>query len=142
MSEEDGEMRVAMRNTVILVIVLGAAGCAADLRVVDKYDPADDQLGRPQPYCVPSGSALLVTIENVGNADAGASRVRIDYYDNAIRYGSVPAIPKGEIRSVRVDEEDCYKAQQKCTFTITADWDKAVRESDEDNNTADGECLP
>ncbi|HEV8590264.1 MAG TPA: CARDB domain-containing protein [Pyrinomonadaceae bacterium] len=83
---------------------------------------------------------LIVTIQNQGLADAGASITRVDFSPGGgHQLITTPAIPAGGSVDVFVTFPPlCFRPD--CTFRIAADSTGFVSESDEFNNAAGGTC--
>lgn len=82
---------------------------------------------------------LIVTIQNQGLADAGASITRVDFATGGHQLITTPAIPAGGSVDVFVTLPPlCFRPD--CTFRIAVDSTGFVSESNEFNNAAGGTC--
>jgi hypothetical protein len=82
---------------------------------------------------------LIITIQNQGLADAGASITRVDFATGGFQLITTPAIPAG--RSVEVlatFPPGCFRPD--CTFRLAVDSTGFVSEASEGNNVAGGTC--
>lgn len=92
-------------------------------------------------YCqINDEGQLIVTVKNQGSLDAGKFDVKIEFSSGQPGTISVDGLPAGESKDLLVDFPDsCWRPD--CYFTITVDPDDLIKESNEDNNIAEGICI-
>ena len=88
----------------------------------------------------PSPFQLVVTVGNLGNTDAPASTTKIAFITGTSSLLATPPIPAGtEIDLPPISFS--VSCGTHCRFTITSDSGNQLNESNEENNSANGECL-
>jgi subtilase family serine protease len=82
---------------------------------------------------------LRVTVKNVGNGEAGASRTTVAF-GNDRRTQDTPIIPAGgSVDLLFRVPASCFDPE--CDFRILVDSEREVGESNEQNNVASGICA-
>ncbi len=123
----------------LILAALLLSSCRAGLQVQQAKDAPDESA-----YCNidESTGLLLVTITNQGQVDAPASVAAVRFHDGKEVKMPTPAIPAGEsitLEGINFSYDDNC-TEPNCNFTITADAQNAVLESNEENNSAQGFC--
>ena len=101
-------------------------------------------LAQPDGLCWWDGYSLRLAVKNTGTATAAATQVKLDFTSNYFgRWYAVPALAPGAtynfaVYDLRLDE-NCYAGN--CRAKLTADWNNALAESNETNNTASRTCY-
>lgn len=127
------------RVTVLGVKPTGSRGTASE-RVPDlvPYSPLG---AAPAAFCriEQGGQWLRVTIKNQGNSDTDSSKAMVTFGNTSIELDT-PSIPSGgSVDLLFRVPASCFNPD--CFFKINVDSDSQVNESDEGNNSANGQCL-
>jgi hypothetical protein len=88
------------------------------------------------------GDNLVVKIKNAGQQDSAATTTRVVFSmaNGVVNLATAP-IAAGATRTLITQmPEDCIDAQRNCSFSILADADLSVVESNESNNYAPAIC--
>ena len=133
--------KLFMSVSFILLVAIALSGCTVDLMVVGKAD-----LSGPPSFCKlvkegPDKGKLVVTVKNQGTAAAPASTTTVEFSPGGSFQLPTPAIPAGgsvDLTPLKIPGV-CFNPD--CDFKITLDSNGQVNESNEGNNTADGNCL-
>lgn len=87
-----------------------------------------------------SGGSIVVTVENVGTADAGPSTTEVDFGSHGSEQGATSGLASGESVDVSLSiPPGCFDPD--CDFTVTVDVDDDVSESNESNNVEEGRFI-
>lgn len=137
-----------MRRQILILVFLGvltaivSSGCGpgADLVPVNPTSKIN--------FCNREGDHLLIYVKNQGNAEALSSAVEVQFslgpgYNRKVRSPVATGIlGPGETTTsglyVEIPDE-CFKAD--CSFTITVDILNEVKETNEGNNSVEGNCI-
>lgn len=94
--------------------------------------------GWPSSYNVGSSFKLNVTVRNQGDGNAGSSNVKVTQSGGVAGTWAIGGLNAGGSISgtVSVSPNSSCSIHSWCTFTVTADGDGQVTESNESNNTA------
>ena len=119
--------------------VTALSGCAPDLVPVPDPRPGHD-------FCKvvaegPDKGKLVVTVKNQGNYKAPASTTTVEFSPGGPSQLATPPIPVSgtvDLQPLSIPAE-CFNAD--CDFKITVDSGNQIKESNEENNTANGVCL-
>lgn len=91
----------------------------------------------PSLMCDRFTNQILATIQNLGEADAPASTTSVQFFPGGAVSKITGGIPAGGSVAVNFDLSGCAAF---CQFTLTADADHQVDESNENNNSIGGRC--
>ena len=110
-----------------------------DLIVVKPYPSIQGPQGYCDVYTVDGVECLKIQIKNQGPVEASDSMIKVEFVGKT--YNSAPYSIGPDITiTIPVPIPDgVYNPDM--TFIITADYQNAVEESDEGNNTAEGGCV-
>lgn len=116
-------------------------------RVVPRTNRLPDLVPVPDPrpgfgFCrLDDQRQLLITIRNQGSADAGASLTRVTFASGGSKDIPTPPIPAGGSVTLAPVEMPGECFNPNCHFTIIANANGAVIESNMANNIGTGSCL-
>ncbi len=100
----------------------------------------DCEGGRPVCFCDRRNDSLCVTVQNVGDAAAGASDVEVDFGSFGSFTQPVPPLaPGAQVTVCFPIPLGCHDPD--CDFQITVDKSGTVIETNESNNQAKGNCI-
>ena len=98
----------------------------------------------PEGYCRRNDQGqLLVKIFNLGTDEAGASTTLVSFAGEPPESFETAAIAGRTAAELVIDiPDECFDANNNCSFTIGVDGEDAIAESDESNNNVAGLCGP
>jgi len=98
----------------------------------------------PEGFCRRNDQGqLLVKVFNQGTNEAGASKTLVSFAGAEPESFDTPAIAGRSSAELVIDiPNECFDANNNCSFTIGVDGEEAVTESEETNNNVAGLCGP
>jgi hypothetical protein len=113
-----------------------------------KPNPGDEPSQKPDLVPVPSGigsfcvlqnGELVVTVENIGKAEANPSATTVTFGDHGVVSQETPSLDVGRSTTLIFKiPPGCYDPD--CGFRIEVDSDSVINEEREDNNVASDSC--
>ena len=107
----------------------------ATVTITVLLSPTVDLLPVPGPtgFCQTSAGSLIVTIRNLGDANAPASITRVRFTPGGSDSMPTPAIPAGGSVDLLTSliPPNCFNNDGDCDFKITVDFSKWINESNE-----------